>query len=163
MYKPPADEFIFIVDTSEYAGNFERNLVAFMTGQIGECSVGFECLDYFLDEADDAEKEFVERAVVQKPDDHGTFRPASIWVTPGRMRTTADGREYPAYDSVAVFLSEAPPEEYLNRWHERALRFGKDPQEYGCNEYVPSFEVQGSRLVKQIVSYEGVWLRMKEG
>jgi hypothetical protein len=166
MYKPSADEFIFIVDTSEYAGNYERNVVAFMTGQVGECSVGFESSEFFWDESDDGEKLFVERAVIQKPDEHGTFRPASIWPTPNRTRFTAEGKEYPAYDSVAVFLSEAPPEEYLNRWHDRAVRFGKNPQEFGCHKFVPAFEVQGSRLVKQVVSYEGVWLRMfmkKEG
>ena len=32
----------FIVDTDSYAGNFEREMCAYMTGHIGECSVGEE-------------------------------------------------------------------------------------------------------------------------
>jgi hypothetical protein len=32
--------WLFIVDTDSYAGNFERCMCAYMTGQIGECEVG---------------------------------------------------------------------------------------------------------------------------
>lgn len=158
--KPPADEFIFVIATSEYAGNFERHLAAFLTGEVGDCSVGFESSEFFGDEADDDEKLFIERALVHTPDDHGTFRPVSIWPTPGQMKTAADGSEYPAYNSVALIFREPIPEEFLNLWTDRAVRFGKNPQDFGCHKFVPSFEVRSCRLVKKTVHYENSWIRL---
>ena len=32
----------FIIDTEQYSGNFERELCAYMTGQIGGCEKGLE-------------------------------------------------------------------------------------------------------------------------
>jgi hypothetical protein len=34
--------YIFVVDTEEYAGNFEREMCAYATGMTGECGVGYE-------------------------------------------------------------------------------------------------------------------------
>ena len=34
--------WIFVIDTDKYAGNFEREMCAFMTGIIGECGIGVE-------------------------------------------------------------------------------------------------------------------------
>ena len=39
---PNFDCWGFIIDTDQYAGNFERELCAWTTGQIGECEVGKE-------------------------------------------------------------------------------------------------------------------------
>jgi len=33
-------KYIFIVDTEKYAGDFERQLTAYCTGQVGDCGVG---------------------------------------------------------------------------------------------------------------------------
>jgi len=37
----------FIIDTNEYAGNFEREMCAYCTGQIGDCGVGEEEAEKF--------------------------------------------------------------------------------------------------------------------
>ena len=34
--------WIFVVDTNQYSGNFERELTAYMKGMIGGCGVGVE-------------------------------------------------------------------------------------------------------------------------
>ena len=36
------DHYLFVIDTDIYAGNFERQMCAYITGQIGECEVGKE-------------------------------------------------------------------------------------------------------------------------
>lgn len=33
-------KYIFIIDTDSYAGNFERELTAYITGVVGGCEVG---------------------------------------------------------------------------------------------------------------------------
>ncbi|KKK83825.1 hypothetical protein LCGC14_2789530, partial [marine sediment metagenome] len=35
-----SDSWIFIIDTDSYAGNFEREMCAYITGRVGECGVG---------------------------------------------------------------------------------------------------------------------------
>jgi hypothetical protein len=72
-------EYAIIIRTDSYAGNFERELCAHVTGIIGECEVGRK----FVDE--DIESIF-EGSVNQKSDDHGCFRPVSLGgcnLTPG--------------------------------------------------------------------------------
>ena len=80
-----------IVDTENYAGNFEREMCAYATGQIGDCGVGRR-------QAGAAKEELRHLAwwnehIVQVPDDHGTRRPASIWPTPGWFNSGM-GRHY---------------------------------------------------------------------
>jgi len=71
--------FLFVVDTTDYAGNFERELCAYITGRVGECGKG-----------QDQAKDFVEETglqpfenVMDEPDEHGCHRPAAIYATPG--------------------------------------------------------------------------------
>lgn len=75
--------YIFIIDTTEYSGNFERELTAWCTGQIGECGAGGEEAAAFEKEVDPNLLKYFEDSVVQWPDDHGCCRPATIQPTPG--------------------------------------------------------------------------------
>jgi hypothetical protein len=97
-----------VVDTESYAGNFEREMCAFVTGQIGECGVGEDIaeeeagsirhLDWWRDH------------VVPEPDDNGCRRPASIWPTPGWFNNGLGGnyRDDPAlYGEAADAGAEA--------------------------------------------------------
>ena len=52
----------FVVRTNLYAGNFEREICAYMTGVIGECGVG--------DEYEDDELASKFQNISQEPDDH---------------------------------------------------------------------------------------------
>ena len=36
------DHYLFVIDTNAYAGSFEREMCAYVTGQFGECDVGEE-------------------------------------------------------------------------------------------------------------------------
>lgn len=152
--------FAFVIDTDEYAGNFERPLVAYMTGQIGECEVGEECVGRYKDQVTEKQTKQDDRLVRSAPDDHGCHRPASIYPNPlwwndGRgnhyehAKRPAPGRHWPAYYSVAVWLNGQPPADVLARWFARARTFAQDPQACGCHEFVPKFNVTGARLVAQ--------------
>lgn len=73
--------YLFVIDTDAYAGSFERQMCAYVTGQIGECGIGKE-------QAQIAQKEIphvvaqLEDLVDQVPDDYGCHRPVSIFPTP---------------------------------------------------------------------------------
>ena len=41
--------YTFIIDTEQYSGNFERQMTAYMTAQIGDCEVGEELVDDALE------------------------------------------------------------------------------------------------------------------
>ena len=116
MFESPPG-WAFIIDTDKYSGNFERQMCAFCTGQVGECGVGSV-------EAADFLKEFKNRSpfdnlVSSNTDDHGCSRPACIWPTPGRAND-GTGSHYdigdprlkgigcPAYESVAIFFYDRP-------------------------------------------------------
>jgi len=68
----------FIIDTDSYAGNFEREMCAFMTGMIGDCEVGYEYAERFLEDYDH-ELDFI----TDKADENGCYRPVQIYPTPG--------------------------------------------------------------------------------
>jgi hypothetical protein len=72
-------EYLFCVDTDSYAGNFERELCAYMTGITGECGVGHEAAKLY----EEAGFKPLDDLVGQAQDDHGCWRPAAIQPTPG--------------------------------------------------------------------------------
>ena len=77
--------FVFVVDTDSYAGNFEREMCAFMTGKIGDCEVGKEFAEMYYKESNvtsDGENEH-NSYIKPLPDDHGCYRPCAVWTTPG--------------------------------------------------------------------------------
>jgi len=76
----PSDRHVLVIDTDRYAGGFERQLVAFMTGRVGECGVGKEEAARFDEKA--APESFHPDLIGEEPDEHGCYRPASIWVSP---------------------------------------------------------------------------------
>ena len=65
-----------VVDTNKYSGNFEREMCAFATAQVGECGVG-------EDEVDEAHQyaSWWETHIQQVED--GCWRPVAISPTPG--------------------------------------------------------------------------------
>ena len=65
-----------VVDTNKYSGNFEREMCAFATAQVGECGVG-------EDEVDEAHQyaSWWETHIQQVDD--GCWRPVAISPTPG--------------------------------------------------------------------------------
>ena len=150
---------LLIVDTENYSGNFERELVAYATGCYGDCSVGET-------EAEDAREEMAHYAwweqhmVMQEDEEYGAemMRPASIYPTPGWVNNgrgwcaPADSPEAqdfehrcPAYLSVKMVVDELPPQEVWDEFQERVIDF--------CETY---FLTHWSNSTKQPITLTGV-------
>lgn len=123
---------MIVIDTTTYAGNFEREMCAYLTGQVGDCEVGSELIEK-------AKKEIVnlswwEENICPQEDQEGSefFRPCSIFITPGINnlgKTVEEGKEArpPAYFSVAIFVEDFPPPEVLEEMMQRAKKFCENP------------------------------------
>lgn len=72
----------FIIDTDQYAGNFEREMCAYLTGVIGECGVGEEFAELFLKE--EGKNLFDNIKLVP---DEGCYRPCAIEPNPQWFNT----------------------------------------------------------------------------
>ena len=70
----------FVIDTDRYAGGFERELCAYITGIIGECGVGQVIADYANKSAG---VKTISNFIGQEADEHGCDRPVKIYPTPG--------------------------------------------------------------------------------
>ena len=73
----------FVIDTDHYAGNFERQMCAYLTGCVSECGVGGE--EQAIFEAEVSENPLIvdgEIIVVQEPDKRGRYRPVETWPNP---------------------------------------------------------------------------------
>jgi hypothetical protein len=79
-----SDKYIFVIDTDQYAGNFEREMCACLTGQVGQCEVGKEEKAKFRKEVGEDMYDSMDSWVEQRPDpDHGWLRPCGIYPTHG--------------------------------------------------------------------------------
>lgn len=169
VYNPNA--FVLAVDTAQYAGNFEREMVAFITGQVGECGVGQGIA--WAEEENIQNLAWFQAHAVQVQDDSECARPASIWPTPGRfnngvgghfddtpeVRSTLDERsaraQYPAYESVAFFVDELPPSEVLDEFVARAKQYWEENEltYRGYRVLQPTYTTVS---VKQVTGHEPV-------
>ena len=73
---------IFVIDTDSYAGNFERDMCAYITGCIGECEVGEEFAQLYLQETGEKYSQF-DVLLEHRPDDEGCCRPTYMYHTKG--------------------------------------------------------------------------------
>lgn len=126
--------YTIIVDTNAYSGNFEREMCAFITGQLGECGVGAaaaacgrealsqEMLAWFEDHTD------------HRDDENGyCMRPCVIKPTPHRVNDGYGGHfdaatytgkhSYSAYESVGILLTKKPTQAIMALVNERAKAF----------------------------------------
>lgn len=168
------DVMILVIDTTSYAGNFERQMCAFMTGQVGECGVGDEFIDEVIEDlskifvlpglnADDhfTVNDWIEDNISNQPDDsdYPCYRPCSIWETPGWYNNGMGGHykvgegnskyQYPAYLSVAIFFETEPPQEVIDVLVERAKRFAKErPDHKSYLGEKKELEITNIRLLK---------------
>ena len=70
------EEYILLIKTDKYTGNFERKLCAYCTGVIGDCGVGEREADDFI--AKHGDMNSIEELVLQKADEHACWRPVSV-------------------------------------------------------------------------------------
>ena len=112
---PIYDCFILVIRTDSYAGNFEREMCAYMTGRIGECDFGKVNAAQFVAENPD-NNEF-EDLVMEFSDDCGCYRPSTIW-----------GHKC---SDVAIYFESKPTSKQLEFLRHRARQFAAntDPRD----------------------------------
>lgn len=133
---------IVVIDTDSYSGNFERQMCAFITSRVGMCGVGTPEAVFAREQV--RHLDWYEDHVTDEADDNGCERPASIWPTPRRfndgygghhddtpearakLRASQRNAQFPAYESVAIFVDTLPPAQVLAEMVERARQFCQD-------------------------------------
>lgn len=127
-------EYKIVIDTENYAGSFEREMCAYVTGIFGECEVGQDLAEFYSSEIKSFE--WLESEVKKKPDEHGCHRPVSISPTPGwynnghgeYFKNSEEAETYldikwPAYFSVEIYFYHIPPQDIIDEMIERAKNF----------------------------------------
>ena len=76
-------KYILCFDTNKYAGNFERDLTAYATGQIGECEVGDDQAELFYATVPQEDIDEIKDKILQESDENGCYRPCEIQLTQG--------------------------------------------------------------------------------
>ncbi len=121
------DGYILVIDTDQYAGNFERELTAFVTGCIGECGVGQEQAEMFMKAVPSEFGKRINDIITQVPDDNCCYRPTSIYPTPNSYPTPDFYPTPDLYQSVAIFFCQKPDDDLLNLMRERVKEFCLKP------------------------------------
>ena len=162
---------IFIVETEDYSGNFERDMVAYMTGHVGQCGVGSKLADLarsewaavFEDDEDEDRDYEDDEAIFGLPvplqfDGEGCSRPATIWPTEGWVNNghgesvRSDKPGFEAYLSVAVAFENELAAGQIETLTKRARSF--------CENYVKLSNVPwataplkftGIRVVRRVI------------
>lgn len=148
------DKIYFVIDTDRYSGNFERQMCAYITGQIGECGVGDEIAKHANKELEalggkDLASDF-ESLIISEPDEHGCWRPAKIYPTEGWHNNGMgfhyrDGEEEEAieefrksckeYGDKQHYRTDATAQrEHKDRWYDKA-----DNAETECGRF-PAYQ-----------------------
>ena len=132
---------VVVLHTNKYAGNFERQMTAYITGQIGECNVGRAEEAIAAHELDEELLSYFEENIVHESDEHGCARPCYIW--------DAEGNK--GCKDVAIFFENVPPESILYEMLERARDFRKDIAVSKIEVYNPD------KVVKRQIQYVKVF------
>lgn len=160
--------YIFVAHTNLYAGNFEREMTGYVTGQVGECEVGDEYALEFAEEVDiKLAAQFADMIKQVADEDNGCRRPTEIWPTPGRgndgygncFDIKDDKQHHPAYESVAMFFSERPTDEMIALMKARCHEFAEnglhndgfsEPEELK----ILGFQLLHRKTVTSVVQYD---------
>lgn len=105
-------KWIFIIDTDSYAGNFDREMCAYITGQVGMCGVGEDFAKLYQQETGDNDDIFDD--YIEYRDFYGSSRPCSIYSSLESLNK-----------SVAIYFDKKPENEIINLMKERAHKFAK--------------------------------------
>ena len=114
---------MIIIDTKQYSGNFEREMCAYITGQIGECGVGEEAADVAKQELSQELLDWFANYIRHYTDEIGCTRPTAIAITPGKS----------TYNSVDIVFDEWPDDDTMALIVDRAKKF--------CADYYPNSEL----------------------
>lgn len=137
-------KYIFIIDTNEYAGNFERDMCAFCTGMIGDCEVGKEESEKFIKEESQDIYDDLNEIIEKRPDDHGCCRPTSIYLD----------KKGNKYNSVAIYFFEKPSEKIIEMIKARAKKFTKGKER--IMKRPRTMKILGFRMKKETLTEEDI-------
>lgn len=134
----------FVVDTKDYAGNFERELCAYVCGLADEFAHHVEeYFDSFNKECPDDPFEDLIDFRINDPGDDG------IMIAPMDIVETPDSNG--VCNSVRIFLTQEPTEEQFNLLVERAQKFCSLPKSKN-KPHKPRPHLIHCRLVKEITT-----------
>lgn len=164
--------FVFVIDTENYSGNFEREICGYLTARYDQEDGGDT---HGSAESAIAESElpkklwlyFEEHVIdcLEEPDDLPIHTPVTIYPTPGwynngrgkhiqgtpsqeEMENCYLNKAWPCYQSVGIFFDERPSDETIRILKERAEKFARDywpKREYLGHE----IKITGFRLLKE--------------
>ena len=100
--------YLFIINTDQYAGNFERELCAFCTGVIGACGVGETEQNKFIKDYNEDKVDEMCELLEQRCENEGCERPVSV--------------SFPN-TSLEIYFYNKPTQEVIDMIKERANRF----------------------------------------
>lgn len=120
--------YLIIIDTDSYAGNFEREMCAYLTGQFADDGVGEDIGEEMRDSEEIKHIEWWDEHIAPVEDEKGSefYRPCDIYPTEGATKTIVfNGKnvEQTEYNSVAIFTDIVPPKKVLNELVKRAKKF----------------------------------------
>ena len=94
--------WLLVADTTDNAGNYEREFTAYVTGEVGECGIGDKLAERFAKETrGDRKRPKFDRLMMHLPDDRGCRRPCTIYSTPGWF-DNGHGKYFKAGDEAAA-------------------------------------------------------------
>lgn len=129
--------FSLVIDTDSYAGNFERELCAYVTGEEGDCGVVCENFESIQEELDKWE---IRDIIMKVSDDRGCARPCYIAQSPNFK-----------YNSVEIFFEDEPTPELISLFKERTLQAAQDSKTL-LSKYCEGFKVLGFRTIKRVLT-----------
>ncbi len=110
------DCWLLVIDTDSYSGNFERELTAYLTGQLGECGVGDKMAAIFAEDAKTNKPPVdFDVEVFSEPDDKGCARPCTIFPTPGWYNDGMGGHYKVGDEEKALKAYQKTQEDEVNR------------------------------------------------
>jgi hypothetical protein len=138
--------FMFIIDTDSYAGNFERELCAYVTGVWDGETHGGDQARVFKAEVKEETYVSFQRSidiVLTMDDDCPTCAPQCL----EREPTTG------IYNSVGIFFQKEPTHALISLMKERAYKFSKEGLIF---DELVELKILGFRLFKKIVTIEEI-------
>lgn len=160
-----------IVDTNKYAGNFEREMCAYATGQIGECGVGSE------EVVENIPHSLWWGIFVDEVCDEGCYRPVALSPTPGYINDgmgglyedTHENRELAYEAAVEKMIAYYKPQRDMieRRLREKDFEANTDRgwTEEACHRTIKSMDarVQELRERKQVFpAYQSIEIVVSE-
>jgi len=136
--------FVFVIDTDAYAGNFEREICAYVTGHWDGETHGGDQAEVFKKEVGDPEELFGEYITTAPSDDSYPRQVHAdlMWEPQGK-----------GMNSVGIFFEEEPTAVLITLMKDRAIKFAKEGRIF---DRPVTMKIIGFRLLKRTVKIDEV-------